>query len=418
MGTPRTNKKTSVAADNEEPMVMAEEEPIAVAVEKEEPEDVETTEEEQAAEEPCLGKFYNYKYPATPTPPSQQEKLPTSRKIIAFPSYPDRQSARAISASAPEAATMVKAIRVHELGGPEVLKWEDVEIGEPKEGEIRVKNKAIGLNFIDVYFRKGVYKASTMPFTPGMEAAGVVTAVGPGLTGRKVGDVVAYAGNPMGSYAEEQILPAEKVVPVPPSLDPIVAASIMLKGMTAHMLVCRCFKVEPGHTVLVHAAAGGVGSLLCQWANALGATVIGTVSTTEKAAQAKEDGCHHVIMYKEEDFVTRVNEITSGKGVDVVYDSVGKDTFQSSGMPDPLPMTELAAKSLFLTRASLLSYTATRDELLQAAGEVFSNVASGILRVRINHKYPLSQVAQAHEDLEGRKMSGSVVLIPDGVFEQ
>ncbi|XP_058204743.1 uncharacterized protein LOC131318792 [Rhododendron vialii] len=360
------------------------------------------------------------------------------QKNHSFPFIPRstiKATDRAISASAPEAATMVKAIRVHELGGPEVLKWEDVEIGEPKEGEIRVKNKAIGLNFIDVYFRKGVYKASTMPFTPGMEAAGVVTAVGPGLTGRKVGDVVAYAGSPMGSYAEEQILPAERVVPVPPSLDPIVAASVILKGMTAHMLVRRCFKVEPGHTVFVHAAAGGVGSLLCQWANALGATVIGTVSTTEKAAQAKEDGCHHVIMYKEEDFVTRVNEITSGKGVDVVYDSVGKDTFQgslaclksrgymvsygqSSGMPDPLPLTELAAKALFLTRASLFSYTATRDELLQAAGEVFSNVASGILRVRINHKYPLSQVAQAHEDLEGRKTSGSVVLIPDGVFEQ
>lgn len=343
--------------------------------------------------------------------------------------------ARAISASAPEAATMVKAIRVHELGGPEVLKWEDVEIGEPKEGEIRVKNKAIGLNFIDVYFRKGVYKASTIPFTPGVEAAGVVTAVGPGLTGRKVGDVVAYAGNPMGSYAEEQILPADRVVPLPPSLDPIVAASVILKGMTAHMLVRRCFKVEPGHTVLVHAAAGGVGSLLCQWANALGATVIGTVSTTEKAAQAKEDGCHHVIMYKEEDFVSRVNEITSGKGVDVVYDSVGKDTFQgsldclkprgymvsfgqSSGMPDPLPLTALAAKSLFLTRASMFSYTTTRDELLEAAGEVFSNIGSGVLRIRVNHKYPLSQAAQAHEDLESRKTSGSVVLIPDGIFEQ
>ncbi|KAG5558326.1 hypothetical protein RHGRI_008301 [Rhododendron griersonianum] len=329
---------------------------------------------------------------------------------------------------------MVKAIRVHEFGGPEVLKWEDVEIGEPKEGEIKVKNKAIGLNFTDVYSRKGIVKASTMPFTPGVEAVGVVTAVGPGLTGRKVGDVVAYAGNTIGSYAEELILPVEKVVPVPPSLDPIVAASVIFKGMTAHMLVRRCFKVEPGHTVLVHAAAGGVGSLLCQWANALGATVIGTVSTTEKAAQAKEDGCHHVIMYKEEDFETRVNEKTSGKGVDVVYDSVGKDTFQgslaclksrgymvsygqSSGLPDPLPMTELAVKSLFLTRATVYSYTATRDELLEAAGEVFSNVASGILRVRINHKYPLSQVAQAHEDLEGRKTSGSVVLIPDGVFE-
>ncbi|XP_023922613.1 uncharacterized protein LOC112033912 isoform X1 [Quercus suber] len=223
---------------------------------------------------------------------------------------------------------MVKAIRVHELGGPEVLKWEDVELGEPKEGEIRVKNKAIGLNFIDVYFRKGVYKTPTLPYTPGREAAGVVTAVGPGLTGRQVGDLVAYAGDPMGSYAEEQILPANKVVPVPPSIDPIVAASVILKGMTAQFLLCRCFKVEPGHTILVHAAAGGVGSILSQWANALGATVIGTVSTKEKAVQAKDDGCHHVIIYKEEDFVARVNEITSGNGVDVVYDAVGKDTFQ------------------------------------------------------------------------------------------
>ncbi|KAL5569865.1 hypothetical protein UlMin_026440, partial [Ulmus minor] len=223
---------------------------------------------------------------------------------------------------------MVKAIRVYEIGGPEVLKWEDVEIGEPKEGEVRVKNKAIGLNFIDTYFRKGVYKAAAFPYTPGVEAVGVVTAVGPGLTGRQVGDVVAYAGNPMGSYAEEQILPASKVISVPPSIDPIVAASVILKGMTAQYLVRHCFKVEPGHTVLVHAAAGGVGSLLCQWANALGATVIGTVSTKEKAVQAKEDGAHHVILYKEEDFVARVNEITSGNGVHVVYDSVGKDTFE------------------------------------------------------------------------------------------
>ncbi|XP_028061527.1 uncharacterized protein LOC114264986 [Camellia sinensis] len=341
------------------------------------------------------------------------------------------QSFHSLSTLSTTKATMVKAIRVHELGGPEVLKWEDVEIGEPKEGEIRVKNKAIGLNFIDVYFRKGVYKASTIPFTPGMEAAGVVTAVGPGLTGRKVGDVVAYAGNPMGSYTEEQILPAEKVVTVPSSIDPTIAASVILKGMTAQFLVRRCFKVEPGHTVLVHAAAGGVGSLLCQWANALGATVIGTVSTKEKAAQAKEDGCHHVIMYKEEDFVTRVNEITSGKGVEVVYDSVGKDTLQgslaclkprgymvnfgqSSGTPDPLPLSALAAKALYLTRPSLMQYTATRDELLEAAGEVFANVASGVLRVRVNHTYPLSQAAQAHADLESRKTSGSVLLIPDG----
>ncbi|KAG6649817.1 hypothetical protein CIPAW_07G237100 [Carya illinoinensis] len=324
---------------------------------------------------------------------------------------------------------MVKAIRVHEHGGPEVLKWEDVEIGEPKEGEIRVKNKAIGLNFIDVYFRKGVYKAPDLPFTPGMEAAGVVTAVGPGLTGRQVGDLVAYAGNPMGSYTEEQILPANKVVPVPSSIDPIIAASIMLKGMTAQYLLRRCFKVEPRHTILVHAAAGGVGSILSQWANALGATVIGAVSTKEKASQAKDDGCHHVIIYKEEDFVSRVNEITCGNGVDVVYDSVGKDTFQgslaclktrgymvsfgqSSGAPDPVPLSALAVKSLFLTRPSLMQYTTTRDEVLETAGEVFANVASGVLRVRVNHTYPLSQAVQAHVDLESRKTSGSVVLIP------
>lgn len=340
---------------------------------------------------------------------------------------PRKTGVRPISSSA---ARMVKAIRIHELGGPEVLKWEDVEVGEPKDGEVKVKHKAIGVNFIDIYYRKGVYKASTLPFTPGMEAVGVVTAVGPGLTGRKVGDLVAYAGNPMGAYTEKQILPAEKVVPVPPSVDPIIAAAILLKGMTAQFLVRRCFKVESGQTVLVHAAAGGVGSLLCQWANALGATVIGTVSTKEKAAQAKEDGCHHVIMYKEEDFVTRVNEITSGKGVEVVYDSVGKDTFegslaclklrghmvcfgQSSGTPDAVPLSALAAKSLFLTRPSMMHYTASRDELLQTASEVFTHVGAGILRVRVNHTYPLSQAAQAHTDLESRKTSGSIVLIPD-----
>ncbi|XP_076944834.1 uncharacterized protein LOC143615638 [Bidens hawaiensis] len=327
---------------------------------------------------------------------------------------------------------MVKAIRVHEIGGPEVLKWEDIEIGEPKDGEIRVKNKAIGLNFIDIYFRKGVYKAATLPFTPGMEAVGVVTAVGPGLTGRQVGDVVAYAGLPMGAYAEEQVLPAEKVVPVPSSVNPIVAASVMLKGMTAQFLLRRAFKVERGHTILVHAAAGGVGSLLCQWANALGAVVIGTVSTNEKAAQAKEDGCHHVIITKQENFVERVADITSGHGVEVVYDSVGKDTFegslaclktrgymvsfgQSSGSPEPVPLSALASKSLFLTRPSLMQYTATRDELLETAGEVLANISSGVLQVRVNHKYPLSQAAQAHSDLENRKTTGSVVLIPDGV---
>ncbi|KAG7548883.1 Alcohol dehydrogenase C-terminal [Arabidopsis suecica] len=271
-----------------------------------------------------------------------------------------------------------------------VLKWEDVEVGEPKEG---------------------VYKPASMPFTPGMEPVGEVVAVGSGLTGRKIGDLVAYARNPMGAYAEEQILPADKVVYVPSSIDPIVAASVMLKGMTAQFLLRRCFKVERGHTILVHDAAGGVGSLLCQWANALGATVIGTVSTNEKAAQAKEDGCHHVIMYKDEDFVSRVNDLTSGKGVNVVYDSVGKDTFKGS-LAYPAPLSDLAPKSLFLTRPSMMQYNETRDELLECAGEVFANVDAGILKARVSHKYPLSRIADAHAYLENRITSGSVVLLP------
>lgn len=367
---------------------------------------------------------------------SSDHSLLLSTSVSPLPIRSTKLLVRAFATSAEttspssSSSRMVKAIRVHEFGGPEVLQWEDVEIGEPKEDEIRVRNKAIGLNFIDVYFRQGVYKAPTMPFTPGMEGVGEVVGVGPGLTGRQVGDLVAYAGFPLGSYAEEQILPANKVVPLPSSVSPIIAASVMLKGLTAHYLVRRTFKVETGHTILVHAAAGGVGSLLCQWANALGATVIGTVSTKEKAIQAKEDGCHHVIIYKKEDFVARVNEITSGQGVDVVYDSVGKDTFQgsldclklrgyivlfgqSSGTPDPVPLSALAVKSLFLTRPSLMQYTATRDELLEASGELFANIASGVLQVRVNHKYPLSQAAQAHTDLENRRTTGSVVLIPD-----
>ncbi|KAJ4836028.1 hypothetical protein Tsubulata_011351 [Turnera subulata] len=375
----------------------------------------------------------------SPPPPPSTSSL-TNKKNSPSP-------VRAAAASTATAAKMVKAIRVHELGGPEVFKWEDVELGEPGEGEIRVKHKAIGINFIDVYYRKGVYKASSLPFTPGFEAAGEVVVVGPGVTDLKVGDMVAYPGH-LGAYSEEQIVPADKVVPVPPSIDPVVAASVMLKGMTTQYLVRRTFKVEPGHTILVHAAAGGVGSLLCQWASALGATVIGTVSTKEKAEQAKSDGCHHIIFYKEEDFVTRVKEITSGKGVDVVYDSVGIDTFQcthfkvrpgtrlfsplaekgsldclklrgymvsfgqSSGTPEPIPLSAIAPKSLFLTRPTLFHYTTTKEELLETAEDVFANIASGVLRVRVNHTYPLSQAAQAHSDLENRKTSGSIVLIP------
>ncbi|RVW30502.1 Quinone oxidoreductase 1 [Vitis vinifera] len=339
--------------------------------------------------------FVSGRYQKRPLPTLLHTLLSKKGNTSLQPKITAKPVPRAFCTSA--AATMVKAIRVHELGGPEVLKWEDVEIGEPNEGEICVKNQAIGVNFIDVYFRKGVYKATTMPFTLGMEAVGVVTAVGPGITGRKVGDVVAYAGTPMGSYSEEQILPANRVVPVPPSIDPTVGASIMLKGMTVHYLVRRCFKVEPGHIVLVHAAAGGVGSLLCQWANALGATVIGTVSTNEKAVQAKEDG---------KDTFEGSLACLRARGFMVNFG-------QSSGIPDPVPLPSLGAKSLFLTRPSLMQYTATRDELLEAAGEVFANVASGVLRVRVNHTYPLSQAAQAHADLESRKTSGCVVLIPD-----
>ncbi|KAI3704937.1 hypothetical protein L1987_75166 [Smallanthus sonchifolius] len=328
---------------------------------------------------------------------------------------------------------MVKAIRVYELGGPEVLKWEDVEIGDPKEGEIRVKNKAIGVNFIDIYFRTGVYSVPQIPYTPGMEAVGVVTAIGSGVCDLKIGDVVYHSGSTMGTYTEEQIVVADKAMPLPP-IDPLMVASVMVKGLTARFLVRTWFKVEQGHKVVVHAAAGGVGSVLCQWANMLGATVIGTVSTKEKALQAKEDGCHHVILYKQEDFVTRVAEITSGEGVDVVFDSVGKDTFQgslaclkprgymvsygqSSGTPDPVSLSALATKSLFLTRPSVRTSGFSKDEMREAMQEVLANVASGALRVRVNHTYSLSQAAQAHADMAGRKTSGSIVLIP-GEVEQ
>ncbi|KAF5760088.1 putative 2-haloacrylate reductase [Helianthus annuus] len=328
---------------------------------------------------------------------------------------------------------MVKAIRVYEYGGIEVMKWEDVELGEPKSGEIKVKNKAIGVNHTDVYARRGAAESFNvpLPFTPGCEAAGVVTAVGPGVTTCKVGDMVALAaGWHTPAYAEEMVLSADRVVAVPPSIDPIVAAAAIFKGLTAEVLVRRCFKVGPGHTILFHAAAGGVGSLACQWANALGATVIGTVSTKEKAVLAKEDGCHHVIIHKEENFVDRVMEITSGKGVDVVYDSVGKDTFRgslaclkvrgymvafgmASGEHEPLRFIQAAQKSIYYTAVTTYSYIVQREELLAASKEVFSNIENGALRVRLYQTYPLSQVAQAHLDMESRKSTGSIVLVAD-----
>ncbi|KAL3684846.1 hypothetical protein R1sor_002868 [Riccia sorocarpa] len=328
------------------------------------------------------------------------------------------------------AAKMVKAktFKVYKAGGPEVLQWEDVEVGEPGDGQVRIRQTAVGLNFIDIYFREGIYAAPSSPFTPGMEAVGVVTAVGPGLTGRQVGDRVAYAGV-IGAYAEERVIAADKVVPIPSNIDDVTAAAALLKGGTAQFLLRRLWKVENGTKILVHAAAGGVGSLLCQWGNALGATVIGVVSTEAKAAQAKEDGAHHVII-QPGDFAEKVKEMTNGEGVDIVYDSVGKDTFQqsleclkrrglmvlfgqSSGAPDPVPVGALAKKSLFLTRPSLMDYTVTRDERLENAGEVFSALAAGIIKVRVNQTYPLSQAAKAQKDLEERKTTGSTVLIVD-----
>ncbi|KAL2653016.1 hypothetical protein R1flu_021144 [Riccia fluitans] len=321
-----------------------------------------------------------------------------------------------------------KAFKVHKVGGPEVLQWEDVEVGEPGEGQVRIRQTAVGLNFIDIYFREGIYTHPT-PFTPGMEAVGVVTAVGPGLTGRQVGDRVAYAGI-LGAYAEERLVAADRVVPVPSNIDDITAAAALLKAGTAQFLLRRLGKVERGVKILVHAAAGGVGSLLCQWGNALGATVIGVVSTEAKAAQAKEDGAHHVLIQSEGDFAEKVKEITNGEGVDIVYDSVGKDTLQqsleclrrrglmvcfgqSSGLPDPIPLGALAKKSLFLTRPSLMDYTSTRDELLECAGEVFTALAAGIIKVRVNQTYQLAQAAQAQKDLKERKTTGSTVLIVD-----
>ncbi|CAI9282998.1 unnamed protein product [Lactuca saligna] len=303
---------------------------------------------------------------------------------------------------------MVKAIRVHQNGGPEVLTWEDVEVPEPKEGEIRLNQKAIGLNFLDVYMRQGLYNTCPpLPYIPGMEGAGVVTAVGPGVTSCKVGDVVAYASSKVGAYAQERILSADEAVPVPSSIDPVEAAAIIFKGLTAHVLIHKGFKVEPGHTILVHAAAGGVGYLLCQWASAIGATVIGTVSTEEKAVQAKEDGCEHVILYKDEDFVERVMEITSGKGVEVVYDGVGKDTLNGS-------LACLKKRGCMVLFGAASEYTVdNREELLEAAEDLFSNVAKGVLKSRVKHKYPLSQATQAHAAIENRETTGSVVLIPE-----
>jgi NADPH2:quinone reductase len=319
-------------------------------------------------------------------------------------------------------------MRIYEYGGPEKLRWEQVQVGAPGEGQVLVRNTAIGLNFVDTYQRSGLYQMP-LPFTPGSEGAGVVEAVGPKVKEFKPGDRVAYSG-PVGAYAEVLLRPAERLVKIPAGIDERTAAAMMLKGLTAQYLLRRTYRVKKGDTILMHAAAGGVGLILCQWAKALGATVIGTVGSDEKAALAKKAGCKHVIVTSREKFVERVKEITKGKGVPVVYDGVGKDTFMdsldclaplglmasfgnASGAVTQFNPGVLAQKgSLFLTRPTLVTYTASREALLGAARELFAVVKSGKVKIAINQTYPLREAAQAQRDLEARKTTGSTVLIP------
>lgn len=326
--------------------------------------------------------------------------------------------------------TQTKAIRIHEVGGPEVLRPERVEIGDPGPGEVLIRHTAIGLNYIDVYFRTGLYRGPELPFIPGREGVGVIEATGPGVEGLAAGDRVGYATAPPGSYCEHRVLPAEFMVPLPDGVDDRTAAAVLLKGMTAQYLLKRTYRVQPGDTIVFHAAAGGVGLLACQWAKHIGATVIGTVGSAAKAELAREHGCDHPILYTEEDFVARVREITGGTGVPAVYDAVGQATFmrsldclaplghivsfgQASGSVPPLDIGVLSSKgSLTLTRPTLNSYTTPRETLLATAADLFAVMASGAVKVRIGQTFPLSDAARAHEALEARTTTGSTLLIP------
>ncbi|MFW5876623.1 MAG: quinone oxidoreductase family protein [Myxococcota bacterium] len=327
---------------------------------------------------------------------------------------------------------MPHAIRIHEHGGPEVLRWQEVDVGEPGPLEVRLRQTAIGVNFIDTYHRTGLYPLPSLPHGIGQEAAGVIEAVGDNVSGLGEGDRVTYAGaGGPGSYAETRVVPADRVVKLPDGIDDETAAAMMLKGMTVEYLVRRCFPVREGQTVLWHAAAGGVGLLACQWLKHLGATVLGTVGSDEKAELARAHGCDHTIVYTREDFVSRVHEITGGAGVPVVYDSVGRATFpqsldclqprglfvgfgNASGKPDPFDMGLLAHKgSLYVTRPTLFTYNATREELLQSAQALFEVVQSGVVKVEINQHWPLANAADCHRALESRETSGSTVLTTD-----
>ena len=321
---------------------------------------------------------------------------------------------------------MPHAIRLHETGGPEVLHWEEVDAGEPGPGQVRVRQEAAGLNFIDVYHRTGLYP-QPLPFTPGVEGAGTIDAVGPGVMELKTGDRVAYGG-PIGGYSEMRLIPADRLVKLPDAISTEQAAAMMLQGMTAEMLLRRVYPVAAGDTILVHAAAGGVGLILCQWAKSLGATVIGTVGSDEKAELAQAHGCDYPVIYTREDFVAGVDRITEGAKVAVVYDGVGRDTFiksldclkrrgmmasfgNASGPVDPFSTLLLAQKgSLFLTRPTLYDYTLDPADLQQSARSLFEVVASGKVKIEVKQRFPLKDSAEAHRALEARQTSGSTVL--------
>jgi len=323
---------------------------------------------------------------------------------------------------------MPHAIRLHKTGGPEVLVWEDIQLGAPGPGEARIRQTAVGLNFVDIYNRTGLYPVP-LPSGLGSEGAGVVEAVGPGVTDLKPGDRVAYGAAPFGAYAEARLIPADRLIKLPNGIDDKTAAAMMLKGLTVQYLIRQTYRVKNGDTILLHAAAGGIGTILSQWAKHLGATVIGTVGSDEKAKLAKANGCAHVIVYTREDFVKRVEEITGGKKVPVVYDSVGKDTFmksldccaplglvalfgQSSGSVEPLNLGLLAAKgSLYVTRPTLNTYGAKREHLVAMAKELFEVVESGAVKITVSQTYALKDAARAHADLAARKTTGSTVRV-------
>jgi NADPH:quinone reductase len=324
---------------------------------------------------------------------------------------------------------MSKAFRFHQHGGPEVLRFEEVDVGEPGPGEIRIRNTAVAINYRDVLMRKGIHAIKAFPSGIGLESAGVIDAVGADVAGFSVGDRVAYAGMPEGSYAELRIVPAARLIALPDGIDERTAASMMIRGMTARSLLLEAYKVQPGDTILIHAAAGGVGLIMCQWAKHLGATVIGTVSSDEKAAVARAHGCDHAIVYTRENFAERVREITSGEGVPVVYDSVGKATFEgslkclrrrgvmasfgeASGDPDPVAPRRLGALgSIYLTHPSVSNYTVTRAELDATANDLFAMVTSGKIKIEISKTYELKDAPRAHADMEERKTTGSIVLV-------